>query len=106
MTKQVASDPGGFDPVLDITSRKLGAGRGSELTGLNVEDVDLDARRVRVRRSMTQVGGRLVEGNPTSMAGGRSVPIPERLVRLLKAHIDGRSAAAAAVPRPKARAWA
>lgn len=38
--------------------------RFGELTGLNVEDIDLAARRVRIRRSITQVGGRLVEGNP------------------------------------------
>jgi hypothetical protein len=42
-----------------------------------VEDVDIGARRVRVRRSITQVGGRLVEGNPKSDAGRRSVPIPK-----------------------------
>ena len=39
--------------------------RFGELTGLNVEDVDVDARRIRVRRSITQVGGRLVEGIPS-----------------------------------------
>jgi len=54
--------------------------RFGELTGLNVEGVDVAARRIRVRRSITQVGGRLVEGNPKSDAGRRSVPIPERLV--------------------------
>jgi hypothetical protein len=69
--------------------------RFGELTGPNVEDVD--ARRVRVRRSMTQVGGRLVEGNPKSMAGRRSVPIPERLVALFKVRIDGRPQGAPAV---------
>jgi hypothetical protein len=36
--------------------------RFGELIGLRVEDVDLDARRIRVRRSITQVGGKLVEG--------------------------------------------
>jgi len=71
--------------------------RFGELMGLNVEDVDLDARRVRVRRSMTQVGGRRVEGNPKSMAGRRSVPIPERLVPLFKVRIDGRPQGAPAV---------
>src|ERR1700757_1227075 len=75
--------------------------RFGELTGLNVEDVDLGARRVRVRRSMTQVGGKLVEGNPKSTAGRRSVPIPERLVPLLKARIDGRPHGAPAVASPK-----
>jgi len=47
--------------------------RFGELTGLNVEDIDLKARRIRVRRSITQVGGKLVEGNPKSSAGRRSI---------------------------------
>lgn len=59
--------------------------RFGELVGLNVEDVDLKARRIRVRRSITQVGGKLVEGNPKTAAGLRSVPIPERLIPLLTA---------------------
>jgi integrase len=75
--------------------------RFGELTGLNVEDVDLHARRLRVRRSFTQVGGRLVEGNPKSEAGRRSVPIPERLVPALKERIDGRPPGAPAVASPK-----
>lgn len=54
--------------------------RFGELTGLNVEDIDIAARRIRIRRSITQISGRLVEGNPKSEAGRRSVPIPERLV--------------------------
>jgi integrase len=48
--------------------------RFGELTGLNVEDVDLEARRIRVRRSITQLSGRLIEGPPKSRAGRRSVP--------------------------------
>jgi integrase len=88
----VCGDQGDVVLILAYTGLRFG-----ELTGLNVEDVDLDARRVRVRRSMTQVGGRLVEGNPKSMAGRRSVPIPERLVPLFKARIDGRPHGAPAV---------
>jgi integrase len=79
--------------------------RFGELTGLNVEDVDVDARRIRVRRSITQVGGRLVEGNPKSDAGRRSVPIPERLVPALKARLDGRPRALRRSPRRGARGW-
>jgi hypothetical protein len=55
--------------------------RFGELTWLNVE---LDARRNRVRRSIRQVGVQAREGNPISKAGRRSVPIPQRLVPLLK----------------------
>lgn len=75
--------------------------RFGELTGLNVEDVDVDARRIRVRRSITQVGGRLVEGNPKSDAGRRSVPIPERLVPALKARFDGHLPGAPAITSPR-----
>jgi integrase len=89
-------DQGDVVLILAYTGLRFG-----ELIGLNVEDVDLDARRVRVRRSMTQVGGRLVEGNPKSMAGRRSVPIPERIVPLFKARIDGRPHGAPAVASPR-----
>jgi integrase len=75
--------------------------RFGELTGLNVEDVDLGARRIRVRRSMTQVGGKLVEGNPKSEAGRRSVPIPERLMPALKARLDACPPGAPAIASPK-----
>jgi integrase len=75
--------------------------RFGELTGLNVEDVDVEARRIRVRRSITQVGGRLVEGNPKSDAGRRSVPIPERLVPALKARLGNRPRSAPAITSPR-----
>lgn len=88
----VCGDQGDVVLILSYTGLRFG-----ELTGRNVEDVDLDARRVRVRRSMTQVGGRLVEGNPKSMAGRRSVPIPGRLVPLFEVRIDGRPHGALAV---------
>jgi integrase len=65
--------------------------RFGELTGLNVEDVDLKARRIRVRRSITQVNGRLTEGNPKSKAGKRSIPIPERVAN--SRHASRRAAA-------------
>jgi integrase len=82
--------------ILSYTGLRFG-----ELTGLNIEDVDLHARRLRVRRSITQVGGKLVEGNPKSEAGRRSVPIPERLVPALKGRIDGRPPGAPAIASPK-----
>jgi integrase len=75
--------------------------RFGELTGLNVEDVDIEARRIRVRRSITQVGGKLVEGNPKSDAGRRSVPIPERVVPALEARLDSRARGAPAIASPR-----
>lgn len=75
--------------------------RFGEHIGLNVEDVDLKARRIRVRRSMTQVGGKLVEGNPKSAAGRRSVPIPERLMPLLIKRLRGRRPGEPAICSPQ-----
>jgi integrase len=75
--------------------------RFGELTGLNVEDMNLEARRIRVRRSITQLSGRLIEGPPKSRAGRRSVPIPERLVPILKRRVEGRTAGEPAIMSPK-----
>jgi integrase len=75
--------------------------RFGELTGLNVEDVDLNARRIRVRRSITQLSGRLLEGPPKSRAVRRSVPIPERLIPILQQRTQGRTAGEPAIMSPK-----
>lgn len=74
--------------------------RFGELTGLRVEDVDLKARRIRVRRSITQVGGKLIEGNPKSAVGRRSIPIPERLRNVLATRIAGRPPGEPAITSP------
>lgn len=74
--------------------------RWGELTGLPVSDVDLTARRIRVRRSITAVGGRLVEGAPKSKAGVRTVPIPMKVVDLLKTRIGGRAGGEPAFTSP------
>jgi integrase len=81
--------------VLAYTGLRFG-----ELTGLNVEDVDLKARRIRVRRSITQVGGKLVEGNPKSAAGRRSIPIPQRLSGVLAGRVAGRRPGEPAITSP------
>jgi integrase len=48
--------------------------RFGELVGLRVEDVDHVARRIRVRRSITQVGGKLIEGNRKAPPGAGRYP--------------------------------
>ena len=93
---QACGDQGDVVSILAYTGLRFG-----ELTGLNVEDVDLDARRIRARRSITQVGGKLVEGNPKSQPGRRSVPTPQRLVPMLKGRIDGRAPEARAIASPR-----
>ena len=74
--------------------------RFGELTGLNVEDIDLKARRNRVRRSITQVGGKLVEGNPKSSAGRRSIPIPNASSRSSRPGWPGAGRASRRSPPP------
>lgn len=75
--------------------------RFGELVGLQVEDIDIQARRIRVRRSVTQVGGKLVAGNPKSAAGRRSVPIPQRVMPILAQRVVGRLPGQPAVTSPK-----
>ncbi|MEV8236426.1 site-specific integrase [Rhodococcus sp. NPDC077669] len=82
--------------ILAYTGMRFG-----ELMGLNVEDVDLVARRIRVRRSITQVGGRLIVGAPKSKAGKRSIPIPRKLDTILRARIEGRVRTQPAIASPK-----
>ncbi|HWT49953.1 MAG TPA: site-specific integrase [Mycobacterium sp.] len=48
-----ASKQGDVVLILAYTGLRFG-----ELTGLNVEDVDVHTRRIRVRRSITQLSGR------------------------------------------------
>jgi integrase len=69
--------------------------------GLRVADVDLLARRVRVRRSITQVGGKLIEGRPKSMSGLRTVPIPRRIHDVLAARVSARPRGEPAITSPR-----
>lgn len=81
--------------------------RVGELVGLRIEDVDLKARRIRVRRSIMQVGGKLIEGNPKSVAGRRSIPIPQRLLPILtKGYRAGCPAPRRSHVRGRRTAWA
>lgn len=57
--------------------------RRGELCGLKWEDVDLVAGRITVRRNLVQVGSEVVEGEPKTDAGARSVGIPAHVVDLL-----------------------
>ena len=64
--------------------------RFGEAAALRVADVDLDARRMRVRRSVTYVRETgLVEG-PTKNHTARTVPVPAFVARLLETEMDGR----------------
>lgn len=66
--------------------------RFGEAAALRVGDVDLSARRIRVRRSVTFVTGRgLVEG-PTKNHSSRKVPVPRFLIPLLTTEMGEREA--------------
>ncbi|PQP38802.1 site-specific integrase [Mycolicibacterium austroafricanum] len=72
--------------------------RFGEATALQVGDVDVEARRIRVRRAVTYVRKTgLVEGN-TKNHTNRTVPVPEFLARLLKTELDGREKTALVFP--------
>ncbi|KUI29712.1 integrase [Mycobacterium sp. IS-1742] len=65
--------------------------RFGEAAALRVGDVDLAARRIRVRRSVTNVTGRgLVEG-PTKNHSARTVPVPRFLADLLSTEAASRA---------------
>ncbi len=65
--------------------------RFGEAAALKVSDVDLDAGRIQVRRSVTYVRKQgMVEG-PTKGKQSRVVPVPDFVARLLKTEMQGRS---------------
>ncbi|WEV69929.1 site-specific integrase [Bifidobacterium sp. ESL0775] len=63
--------------------------RINELFALQVQDVDLKARRLKVSKTWTRDGGRQILGTPKSGIT-RKVPIPAFLVPRIKEQIDGR----------------
>lgn len=93
---EVCGPHGDIVIILAYTGLRFG-----ELIGLRIEDVDLEARRIRVRRSIVRVGGRLVDGNPKTAAGRRSVPIPQRIVPILETRIASRFPGEPAILSPK-----
>jgi integrase len=65
--------------------------RFGETAALRVGDLNLKARRIRVRRSVTKVTGKgLVEGE-TKNHGARTVPVPKFLAPLLETEIGERA---------------
>jgi len=74
--------------------------RWSELVGLRVMDVDLDLRRLHVRRSAPEVEGTIIVGAPKTKAGRRTVPLPAAVVEALRPHVEGRDPEAPALTSP------
>src|SRR5699024_4580862 len=61
--------------------------RWGELAGLQVQDVDLKARRLRVNRQITENKGQLIQG-PPKHDKRRTVPIMEPLADILKPRLQ------------------
>ncbi len=71
--------------------------RFGEIAGLRVECVDLDKRRLRIERSVSEVNGKL-EWSDTKNHTARSVAFPRSLVEPLRAQIAGEKDVALVFP--------
>jgi integrase len=60
--------------------------RRGELLGLRWEDIDLDARRLRIVRTRVVVDGQVVESAPKTASSRRLMPLDAALVAELRAH--------------------
>jgi integrase len=65
--------------------------RWGELAGLRRRNLDLDKRTVRIRETVTDVGG-LYQSKPKSKAGYRVVFLPELIMADLREHVETYSA--------------
>jgi len=59
--------------------------RRGEIAGLRWDDVDLEAKTLAIVQGRVHAGDKVVEGDPKSAASRRVLPIPDRLVAVLKA---------------------
>ncbi len=59
--------------------------RRGELAGLRWADVDLDAKTLTIGNNRTSAGGATVEGDTKTVTSARTLPLPPRLVTVLKA---------------------
>jgi integrase len=88
----VAGEHGALVLLLGFTGLRFG-----EAAALTVRDIDLVHGRVRVHRSVTAVGGRMVYSAPKSHQA-RTVPLPQFLIDALRDHLQGRDLGALAFP--------
>ena len=58
--------------------------RPSEAFGLRWQDVDLDARRLKIQRKIYFLGGRYHEGAPKSPRSRRQIMLPQKIVDVLQ----------------------
>lgn len=60
--------------------------RIGEAIGLRWSDLDLDAGSLSVHRTVSEMGGRMIEGPPKTKAGRREIALPPQTVDLLRRH--------------------
>jgi integrase len=58
--------------------------RRGEIAGLRWSDIDLDAKTLSVANNRVDAGGRVVENDPKSASSRRTLPLPDRLVTVLR----------------------
>ncbi|MGK7221518.1 tyrosine-type recombinase/integrase [Kocuria flava] len=76
--------------------------RWGEAVGLQVRDVDLERRRIKVERNAVELSGRIHEGTPKSHHR-RAVPVPRFLATRLVEHVEGKEPADLVFPGPDGR---
>lgn len=59
--------------------------RRGEIAGLRWADVDLDGQTLSIANNRVDAGGRAVENDPKSAMSRRTLPLPDRLVSVLRA---------------------
>ncbi|MGH3639623.1 MAG: site-specific integrase, partial [Mycobacterium sp.] len=59
--------------------------RRGEIAGLRWADVDLTAKTLEITNNRVSAGGTTVENDPKSQASRRELPLPERLLKVLRA---------------------
>jgi integrase len=105
-------------PIYPLTIVALATGmRRGEIVALRWSDIDLDAGRIRVERSLEQTNAGLAFKSPKTKAGRRSVSIPASIVAELRQHwreqqvhrlalgLGKSSTDDLAFPRPDGSAW-
>jgi integrase len=66
----------------------FGSLRWGELAALRRCDVDVGTGTVRVSRQLTEISGYITFGPPKSVAGMRTVALPDLIVPILRSHLD------------------
>jgi integrase len=74
--------------------------RSGEIRGLQVKDLDVKARTLRIERTLLERDGKAVTGPTKNLRGRRTVELPAPLVKLLAAHVAGKAPEAFVFTRP------